>query len=74
MRAVVEAVIASSPSPNGFTASDVATRVRAIGNEHQAQYSPRQAAYDLTKLRGKHIVSRIGHTRRYEALPSGLRR
>ena len=62
-----------SPSPNGFTASDVATRVRAIDNEHQTQYSPRQAAYDLKKLRGKHIVSRIGHTRRYEALPSGLR-
>ena len=73
MRAVVEAVIALSPSPNGFTASDVAARVRAIGNEHQAQYSPRQAAYDLKKLRGKHIASRIGHTRRYEALPSGLR-
>ena len=34
---------------------------------------PRQAAYDLKKLRGKHIVRRIGHTRRYEPLPSGLR-
>jgi hypothetical protein len=73
MRAVVEAVIALSPSPNGFTASDVAARVRAIGNEHHAQYGPRQAAYDLKKLRGKHIVARIGRTRRYEALRSGLR-
>ncbi len=73
MRAVVEAVIAMSSSPNGFTASDVATRVRAIDKEHQTQYSPRQAAYDLKKLRGKHIVSCIGHTRSYEALPSGLR-
>src|ERR1700758_5414095 len=73
MRAVVEAVIALSPSPNGFTASDVAARVRAIGNQHHAQYGPRQAAYDLKKLRGKHIVARIGRTRRYEALPSGLR-
>jgi hypothetical protein len=33
---------------------------------------PRQAAYDRKKLRGKHIVARIGRTRRYEALPSGL--
>jgi hypothetical protein len=73
MRAVVEAVIALSPSPTGFTASDVAARVRAIGDEHHAQYGPRQAAYDLKKLRGKHIVARIGRTRRYEALPSGLR-
>jgi len=69
MRAVVEAVIALSPSPNGFTASDVAARVR----DRHAQYGPRHAAYDLKKLRGKHIVCRIGHTRRYEPLASGLR-
>jgi hypothetical protein len=49
MRAVVEAVIALSFSPSGFTASDVAARVRAIGNKHHAQYGPRQAAYDLKK-------------------------
>ena len=35
--------------------------------------APAQAAYDLKKLRGKQIVRRIGHTRRYEPLPSGLR-
>jgi hypothetical protein len=73
MRTVVEAVIALSPSPNGFTASDVAARVRATGDQHHAQYDPRQAAYDLKKLRGKHIVARIARTRRDEALPSGLR-
>jgi hypothetical protein len=69
MRAVVEAVIALSASPNGFTASDVAARVR----QHCAPYGPRHAAYDLKKLRGKHILCRIGYTRRYEPLPSGLR-
>src|SRR6201981_818722 len=69
MRAVVEAVIALSPSPNGFTASDIATRVR----HRYAPYGPRHAAYDLKKLRGKNIVCRIGHTRRYEPLASGLR-
>ena len=69
MRAVVEAVIALSPSANGFTASDVAARVR----DRHPQYGPRHAAYDLKKLRGKHIVCRIGHTRRYEPLASGLR-
>ena len=69
MRAVVEAVIALSPSPNGFTAADVAARVR----DRHAQYGPRHAAYDLKKLRGKHIVCRIGRTRRYEPLPTGLR-
>jgi hypothetical protein len=47
--------------------------VRAIGDEHHAQYGPRQAAYDLKKLRGKHIVARIGRTRRYEPILGGLR-
>src|SRR5262252_5577503 len=69
MRQVVEALIALSSSPNGSTASDVAARVRL----HCAPYGPRHAAYDLKKLRGKHILCRIGYTRRYEPLPSGLR-
>jgi hypothetical protein len=69
MRAVVEAVIAVSASPNGFTASDIAARVR----DRCAPYGSRHAAYDLKKLHGKHIVCRIGHTRRYETLASGLR-
>src|SRR5205814_7231873 len=72
MRQVVEALIALSPSPNGFTASDVAARVRA-SNHSPSQYGPRHAAYDLKKLRGKQILRRIGHTRRYEPLPTGLR-
>jgi hypothetical protein len=47
MRKVVEAVIALSPSPNGFTASDVAARVSALGNDRHPPYGPRHAAYDL---------------------------
>jgi hypothetical protein len=73
MRHVVEALIALSPSPNGFTASDVAARVRALSQQSRSQYGSRHAAYDLKKLRGKQIVRRIGHTRRYEPLPTGLR-
>jgi hypothetical protein len=37
------------------------------------QYGPRHAAYDLKKLRGKHVIRRIAHTRRYEPLLTGLR-
>src|SRR6266404_2218723 len=70
---VCEALIALSPSPNGFTASDVAVRVRALSKQNPCQYGPRHAGYDLKKLRGKQIVRRIGHTRRYETLPTGLR-
>ena len=73
MRHVIEALIALSPSANGFTASDVAARVCASHKQTPSHYGPRQAAYDLKKLRGKQIVRRIGHTRRYEPLPAGLR-
>jgi hypothetical protein len=73
MRQVVEALIALSPSPNGFTASEAADRVRALSIQNPLTYGFRHAAYDLKRLRGKHIVRRIGHTRRYESLPTGLR-
>ena len=73
MRLVAEAVIALSASPDGFTASDLAARVRALSKQRQSQYGPRHAAYDLKKLRGKQIVRRIGQTRRYQPLPAGLR-
>jgi hypothetical protein len=73
MRHVVEALIALSPSPNGFTASDLAARVRLLSQQNLLPYGPRQAAYDLKKLRGKQLLHRIGHSRRYEAPPTGLR-
>ena len=68
MRHVVEALIALSPLPNGFTASELAARVGVLVGHGQSPYGPRPAAYDLKKLRGKHIVHRIGNTRRYEGL------
>jgi hypothetical protein len=73
IRRVVEAVIALSPLHAGFTASDLAARVGSLGGHSQPPYGPRQAAYDLKKLRGKQIVRRIGHTHRYEPLPTGLK-
>lgn len=73
MHLVVQAVIALSSSPEGFTVSQLAARVRALGRQSQSQYGPSRAAYDLKKLRGKHIVRRIGRTRRYEPIPTGLR-
>jgi hypothetical protein len=73
MRWVVEAVIALSSSPDGFTASALAGQVRALSKQSESEYGPRRAAYDLKKLRGKNIVRRVGRTRRYESLPKGLR-
>jgi hypothetical protein len=73
MRRVVEAVIALSPSPGGFTASDLASQVRGLSKQSESEYGARRAAYDLKKLRGKKIVRRIGQTHRYESMPKGLR-
>ena len=73
MRWVAQAVLALSPSPHGFTASQLAEQVQRVSQWNQSQYGPRRASYDLKKLRGKQIVSRIGKTARYEAIPQGAR-
>jgi hypothetical protein len=73
LRHVTEAVIVLSASADGFTASELAEQVRTASHQSTAAYGSRQAAYDLKKLRGKQIVQRIGSTRRYEAIASGLR-
>lgn len=73
LRAVIEAVIALAPTPNGFTISDLAPKVREILGLNPEKYTTRQAAYDLKKLRGKNWVHKIGNSRRYEVTPSGLR-
>ena len=75
MRWVLEALIALcvSPSPQGFTASELAGQVRLLSNQAESDYGPRRAAYDLKKLRAKEIVRRIAQTRRYESTASGLR-
>lgn len=73
IRAVIEAVITLAAIPSGFTASELAAKVQAIMGVSESQYSPRQAAYDLKKLRGKNLVRKIGSSRRYEPIPDGLR-
>jgi hypothetical protein len=73
MRAVLNAVIALAPSPNGFTVSNLAAKVgQFLGLDPQA-YKPRHASYDLKKLRGKHWVLPIHQSRRYQVDPDGLR-
>jgi len=72
LRAVLAAVIALAVTPRGFTISALAAKVR----EHLAlpatAYGPRQAAYDLKKLRGKHWVEKESQSRRYLVSPLGL--
>jgi len=71
-RLAMQAVLALAASPKGFTASELARKVRESAPPG-LQYQPRQAAYDLKKLRGKEFVRKIDHSRRYEPLAHGLR-
>lgn len=71
MRAVLQAVIALSVTPHGFQSADLAAKVQENTASH---YTPRQAAYDLKKLRGKNLVHKIENSRRYEPIPDGLQK
>jgi hypothetical protein len=73
MKRVIEAVVSLALTPQGFTASELATEVRAQSGQSVAEYGPRHAAYDLKKLRGKELVQRKGVSRRYQSSPEGLR-
>jgi hypothetical protein len=72
IRAVLNAVLALSASPKGFTASDLALKVRAMNRRTMLDYASRQATYDLKKLRGKQFLRKLGG-RRHEPIPEGLR-
>lgn len=72
MRAVLQAVIALAPTPNGFSASALASKVCEILRLTPTQYAARQAAYDLKKLRAKQLVQKITRTRRYLPTDVGL--
>jgi len=64
-RATLSAVLALAVAPDGFTVADLAAKVRSLTGQAEADYTVRQAAYDLRKLRGKHLVDKPGRTRRY---------
>ena len=48
------------------TVSGGAAKVRSLTGQDEQQYTVRQAAYDLRKLRGKHLVVKPDRTRRYQ--------
>ena len=65
MRDALSAVLAFPPAPNGFTVGEFAAKVHAMTGTSDLDYTVRQAAYDLRKLRGKQLVDKPGRTRRY---------
>jgi uncharacterized protein YegP (UPF0339 family) len=74
IRTVMQAVMALSVKPNGFSASQLAQKVRDITADVDLCYQTRQASYDLRKLRAKDLVRKIGNSRRYETTASGLKK
>lgn len=65
MRNMVDAVLALAIAPDGFTVADLAAKVHSLTGQGEDQYTVRQAAYDLRKLRGKQLVVKPDRTRRY---------
>ena len=62
-RSVLAAIVALSAAPDGFSVADLATKVHALTGHDT--YSTRQAAYDIRKLRGHDLVTKIGRSHRY---------
>jgi hypothetical protein len=73
IRAVAQTLIALAPQPSGFTAEQLAARVRSNQGRRLAKYNARKAAYDLRKFRGKKLVHRMSNTRRYRLSQPGIR-
>ena len=72
-RVLLAAVLALAPAPQGFRVADVAAQVRTRTGQTADAYGPRHAAYDLKKLRAKHLVETVPSSRRYRVPPAGVR-
>ena len=72
-RAVLSAALALAFSPDGFTVGQFAATVRSMSKFSHTEYDTRRAAYDLKKLRGKNLISKVAKSRRYHIPPSAIR-
>ena len=72
-RSLLAAVLALACSPTGFTMTELAAKARAMTGRTPSDYTVRQAAYDLKKLRGKGLITKLGRARRYHVQPRAMR-
>jgi hypothetical protein len=71
IRTALSAALALSAAPGGFTVTDLATKAHTItGN---TDYTTRHAAYDLRKLRGKELITKLSRSHRYQVPPPAAR-
>ncbi|MGH3964451.1 MAG: hypothetical protein ACRDRY_14535 [Pseudonocardiaceae bacterium] len=66
IRAALSAALALSTAPGGFTVTEFTTKVHTMTGQTHSDYTSRQGAYDLRKLRGKDLITKPGRTRRYQ--------
>jgi hypothetical protein len=71
IRAALAAALALAAAPHGFTVAEHAAKARLL--DRHTDYTIRQAAYDLRKLRGKGLAVKPGRTRRYHIPPEQAR-
>jgi len=65
MRNALAAVLALAVAPTGFSVGEFTDQLRAMTGQTPGDYTIRQGAYDLRKLRGKQLVDKPGRSRRY---------
>jgi hypothetical protein len=70
-RTVLAAVLALTAAPGGFTIADLVAKIHAMTGVDD--YTVRQAAYDVRKLRGKQLVDKPGRSRRYQVTLTAAR-
>jgi hypothetical protein len=71
IRTALSAALTLSAAPGGFTVTDLATKAHTItGN---TDYTTRHAAYDLRKLRGKELITKLSRSHRYQVPPPAAR-
>jgi len=54
--------IQTEPNAGPFTVGDLAGKVRSLTGQNEEQFTVRQAAYDLRKLRAEQVVGKPGRT------------
>jgi len=72
-RRLMQATLALAASPGGFTVRELAGKRAEVSAPEEREYGPRQAAYDLKKLRAKGLVERVENSHRYRVPPEGIR-
>ncbi len=72
-RTVLNAALSLACSPDGFSARQFAATVQSMRRPTDPNYDVRRAAYDMKKLRGKNLLTKLADSRRYSIPPEAIR-